>query len=571
MLTGETLDSMLTGETIISIVTEETVDSILTEEAFDSTVTEETLDSMLTEETLDSIVMNQTLDSIVTEQAFGSIVTEETLDSILSEKTLDSMLTEETRESIAMNQTFDSMVTEQAFGSIVTEETLDSILTEEALGSIVTEETLGFIISNETLGSSVTEQALVATVTDSVTEQALVAIVTDSVTEQALVAIVTDSVTEQSLVATVTDSVTEQALVATVTDSVTEQALVAIVTDSVTEQSLVASVTDSVTEQALVAIVTDSVTEQVITVGLLLAFWLYVNLTNGFLLYVMKKVRTLNTPQYMILGFYMVCDVLNCNFQLLVIVPTTIQNSMAAIHVVVCRVLITASASFFFACIHLVGLIAYERYSYFITPLKYPMKFTKVRIYTSTTIIYLVAFCISLAVELISPRVPVSTVMSCRVNGPYAQNVIFLFAFYMIPSGLMSVVTLIKLRLMITKHTVRVDALPQAFSDDQSAIHGLIVKPIKKALRMVSLVSGSFWLTTMPGAVIRLSLSATGVTWLDTDHRTSILLLALARASYFLISLVSSILNPIIYITVLPDIREAIWKCMGIKQEVTEH
>ena len=371
------------------------------------------------------------------------------------------------------------------------------------------------------------------------------------VAEKALWPILTDIMTNQTVEAVVT----EQIHVPIVTD----QALEAIVTNQTLEAM--------VTEQISVPIVTGSLTEQVITVSLLLTFWLYVNLTNGFLLCVMRKMRVLDTPQYMILASYMVGDVLYCNTQLPVMVPIAIESRMDAISEMTCRVFITACTGFILACFHLVCLIAYERYSYFITPLKYPRKFTKVRIYLIVATIYTVSFCISLVVDLISPRIPVATTMSCQATGPYIKitNILY-FIFFFIPSGLVSVVTLIRLRLMMSKHKAQVAALPQAIGGDQSAVNGIIVKPIRQAVKMVSLVSGSFWLTTMPGAIIRLSLSASGVTWLDTDYRVSLSLFALSRASYLLITLVSSVLNPIIYITVLPGIREAAWKILRLNK-----
>ena len=336
--------------------------------------------------------------------------------------------------------------------------------------------------------------------------------------------------------------------------------------ESFTTEETLASI---VTDQTLVPLVVASTTEQVITVSLLFAFWCYVNLTNGFMLYVVKKVRKLDTPQYILLACYMICDVLYCNFQLLVMVPVAIKNSMDAIDVVACRAFIIASVSFFLSCVHLIGLIAYERYCYFISPLKYPRKFTKIRIYFSVTIIYSVSFIAGLAVDLMSPRVPVATTMSCQSTGPSVKMAnIFYFVVFAFPSILMTVVAMIKLRLTMSKHQAQVGVLPQAISDDQSAITGLIVKPIKTTLRMISLVSGSFWLTQMPGTAIRLILSASGITWLDTDYRRSIALFALSRASYLMITLISSILNPLIYLMVLPDLKEAVWKCLKKKQRV---
>ena len=426
-----------------------------------------------------------------------------------------------TTETVQL-ETLNSIVTEQTLGSIITEQTLGSVVTEHTLESLVTLKTIGSLVTEHTLGHIVTEKILETLATE-----------------------------HRTLGSMVTDD--------TLGHIVTEQTLGHIVT----EQTL----GHIVTEETFGHIVTDSLTEQVITVSLLMASWLYINFTNGFLLYVLKKMNTLDTPQYMLLVFYMICDVLYCNCQLLVMVPVAIMSSIDALNVVVCRVFITAATSFFTACTHLVGFIAYERYSYFVTPLKYPLKFTKVRIYTLVALIYLVSLSIAVAFDLVSPKVPVATTMSCQASGPYNKiAIIFQFTFFGIASGSISVITLIKLRLMMSKHQAQVAALPQTISDDQSAINGLIVKPIKKAFKMLALVSGSFWFTLMPGAVIRLSLSASGVTWLDTDYRTSIPLFAMSRASYIMITLVSSILNPIIYIAVLPDVRAAVLKNMGINK-----
>ena len=300
---------------------------------------------------------------------------------------------------------------------------------------------------------------------------------------------------------------------------------------------------------------------------LLVIFCLYITLTNTFLLYAMKKVNLLDNPQYMILACYMVCDLLYFNCQIPVMIPAIIKNSMNAVPVMTCRVFTTATTAFFLACIHLVGLISYERYCYFITPLKYLIKFTKSRIYITVIVICLFSFSTSLTVDLVSPRIPVATTISCQATGrPFVMANMFFFVFFCVPSGSVSVLTLIKLRILMSKHEAEIAAVPQSIRKDQSAIHGLIIKPVKKAVKMVILVSGSFWLTIMPGVAVRFALSASGVTWSDTDYRTSLPLFALSRANYFLIFLVSSFVNPIIYVTVLPEIRNAARKCLGVKQ-----
>ena len=315
-------------------------------------------------------------------------------------------------------------------------------------------------------------------------------------------------------------------------------------------------------------IVTDSIWEQAITAGLLILFWLYVNFSNGTLLYVIRKDYSLHTPQFMVLGSYMVCDVLYCNLILLHMVPVVISNDIHVMSDTVSRILVTVMTSFLFSTFHMVGVLAYERYCYFVTPMKYTRKFTKSRIYAAVIIIFVLALCVALAVDLVTPRVPVATVMTYQATGwsSMLSNYLY-FVVFIIPSGSVSVVTLIKLRLLISKHNARIEPQSDVMNEDQSAVGGIIVKPIKKALKMICLVSGSFWLTVIPSMLIRAGVRGSGVTWADTDHRVSLPMFALARTSYLMMTVLSSALNPIIYLTLLTELRKAVWKCIGIKRK----
>ena len=336
----------------------------------------------------------------------------------------------------------------------------------------------------------------------------------------------------------------------------------------VSDSSLAGGLWTTETMATVVPIVTDSLWEQAITAGLLILFWGYVNFSNGTLFYVIRKEYSLHTPQFMVLGFYMVCDVLYCNLTLLHMVPVVISNDIHVMSPTVSRILVTVLGSFLFSSFHMVGLLAYERYCYFVKPLKYTRTFTKFRICAAVMIIYVLALSIALAVDLISPRIPVATIMTYQAAGLSKKITTIIYAVvYAIPSGTMSVVALINLRLLISKHKAQVQpAVSIDMNEDQSAISGIIVKPVKKALKMVVLVSGTFWLTIIPGFLIRVGLATSGVTWADTDQRISLSMFALSRASYMLITVLSSALNPIIYIAVLTELREAVWKCIGIKR-----
>ena len=67
------------------------------------------------------------------------------------------------------------------------------------------------------------------------------------------------------------------------------------------------------------------------TAGLLILFWMYVNISNGSLFYVIKNEYSFNTSQYMVLVLYMVCDVLFCNLTLLHMVPVVISNNTSCL------------------------------------------------------------------------------------------------------------------------------------------------------------------------------------------------------------------------------------------------
>ena len=322
----------------------------------------------------------------------------------------------------------------------------------------------------------------------------------------------------------------------------------------------------STTMASLLSIVTDSLEEQTITAGLLLVFWTYVNISNWSLMYVIRRESSLHTPQYMILMAFMVCDNMYCNLALLHMVPVVISNNIHLMNVTIARIITSTMTSFLLCTVHLIALIAYERYCFFVTPLKYVLKFTKCRIYTSLTAIFLMALCVGVGVDLVEPRIAVATSMTYQAKGMAGKisNIFYLFV-YIIPSGAMSVIALVRLRQVISKHRTQVQSVSQSVGEDQTAGSGNMVKPVKQAMKMVALVSGSFWLTTMPGFLIRLGLSTAGVTWADTDHRVSLPLFALSRASYMMFTVLSSVLNPIVYITVLAEVREAVWKCIGIR------
>ena len=226
----------------------------------------------------------------------------------------------------------------------------------------------------------------------------------------------------------------------------------------------------------------------------------------------------------------------------------------------VSEVLIHISLILILSAIHMIGLIAFERYGYFITPLRYTRRFTKTRILISVAFIYLFSLCMGVAVYMIEAlRLDIESIMTYQVSGEATQitNILFTVV-YVIPSGLISVITLIRLRLLISKHRLHIAQQPNADCEQQAAVNGIIINPVKKAIKMICLVSGCFWMPTMPATLIKNILSA------STDHQATPVLMALSKASHLMLVVMTSLLNPIIYVSMLTDLRKSIWKYIGV-------
>ena len=135
---------------------------------------------------------------------------------------------------------------------------------------------------------------------------------------------------------------------------------------------------------------------------------------------------------------------------------------------------------------------------------------------------------------------------------------------FWLPSAVISIFTMINLRLLISTHQARVNpALTEGV--DNQALDNLVTK-VRKAIKMVTLVSGTFWVTMVPGIIIRSVVYNSGTTCNDTDTRRHMQAFVMARSGWLILTLMSTLINPIIYLTVQVELREAVMKClMGMK------
>ena len=306
-------------------------------------------------------------------------------------------------------------------------------------------------------------------------------------------------------------------------------------------------------------IITESLLEHVLTSGFLTIFWLYVNLVNGFIIFVIRTTNSLKENfQYPVLTCYIISDILLCNMNMIIMIPLVIANGNLLPGY--CPVVSTLVAGAVFTNIWMIGYLAYERYMYFVHPLKYLIYFSNIRIILANIFMYAIAFSASVVIQLTAGRELTTSTLTCTASEAHAQKVnVVAFLLFWIPSGCTSIISFIRIRLVASKHAAQVAAqFPNA--ENLPEHHFNPVFAWKKTVKTVALVSGAFWITSMPGGLIRIGIYASGFTLKDADNRSDTVMFVLSRGSFLLLTSLSSILNPIIYITLQKDLREAVLK-----------
>ena len=306
------------------------------------------------------------------------------------------------------------------------------------------------------------------------------------------------------------------------------------------------------------SIITDSLLEQALTAGFLTVFWLYVNLVNGFIIFVIKKSTSLRENyQYPVLIGYIVSDMVLCNCNMLMMIPLVIANDIDILPRGYCPVVSTLIAGALFTNIWMIGYLAYERYVYFVRPLKYLRYFSSTNILLANIFMYIIGFSVALMGTLFAGQKFHASNSVCGVSDKHSQDVnLISFLLFWIPSGCTSIISLIRIRLLTSKHRAQVAAqLPNA--ENVPAHDSNPIVTWKRTVKTVALVSGTFWVTATPGILIRIGISAFGFSAQDIDSRDNMVVFAISRGSYLLITAFSSFMNPVIYFTLHKDLREA--------------
>ena len=85
----------------------------------------------------------------------------------------------------------------------------------------------------------------------------------------------------------------------------------------------------------------------------------------------------------------------------------------------------------------------------------------------------------------------------------------------------------------------------------------MLLKQLTKNIRMILLISGGFWGTILPAGLISTVVQSFGGTWAEFDAYVYPIQFHILKMCSYLVSLLSSFVNPLIYYWSRRDLREA--------------
>ena len=212
-----------------------------------------------------------------------------------------------------------------------------------------------------------------------------------------------------------------------------------------------------------------------------------------------------------------------------------------------------------FAQPHHIAFIAIERYIFFCHPLKYINIITGKTVTATLISIYMVSFIYTITLEAVIGRTYHTSVMSCQLPQSTLRLGIHFALVYLIPA--IEVIIIIIVIRRLNKRASVAPALPANYNANaEGSVNGadqILLQQMARNVRMILLISGAFWGTTLPASLISTIVHSTGGTWAELDARVYPIQSHLLKMCSYLVSLVSSFLNPIIYYWSRRDLRDA--------------
>ena len=198
------------------------------------------------------------------------------------------------------------------------------------------------------------------------------------------------------------------------------------------------------------------------------------------------------------------------------------------------------------------AVVAYERYTFFCRPYHYEHRFKISRVAGVLVMCYTIPAVIIVIQGMMSDRTFHASSLSCILSDtPTHSGIIFICI--MLPSATVTVYCTIRVWRLI-----RTAAVAPAAVENQP----IPVPQAKKTLKMMLLLSGTFWGTTLPTSVVWTAIIMAGYTWDDLDSRRYMGPSIMMRLTVFMFTLVSSAVNPLIYYYSRRELRLATYKLL---------
>ena len=171
---------------------------------------------------------------------------------------------------------------------------------------------------------------------------------------------------------------------------------------------------------------------------------MYCIVTNTSIVTVIHRKSRFHTPHFLLIVFYSLTDIVFCandSTNKLILLTHKMDSPMWF-----CQSASFLSSTALLASIHLLGLISFERWIFFCKPYHYLHRMSLLNITLITVGIYALAFLILGTMEINYPRNNIQTIsLRCvSKDSNIWMNVLF-FGFYLLPSGSMTVFSLVKL------------------------------------------------------------------------------------------------------------------------------
>ena len=295
--------------------------------------------------------------------------------------------------------------------------------------------------------------------------------------------------------------------------------------------------------------------EQVLSICFILSFALFCLLGQGSVLLTIWKTPTLHESHFKMI----VCCCISDIVQITLITPNLLQMFVRGASEWYCKnPIMNAIALLLFYVSNLkVVLFSYERYVFFIDPFKYESKFTKSKLVLYEFLIMLVpGLFVVVSYSKFELEYHASALMC---SFPLIKELFYIqYGIFLCPTVFVTVYCAIRILRLIRKSKTGTENTQP--NDAQESL----ARQVKKAIRVMFLVSGTFWFAVIPGFILRLISIYNGVTWEEMDGRTNMAASLMMRISTLVLVYVPPAVNPWLYFFTRKDLRNATKKLLGL-------